>query len=158
MTYEIEKTCCFTGHRVIPIAEREFAAKKTREICVGLIERGFKNFITGGALGFDTMAAECVISLKEKYEDIRLILAIPCKEQYRGWRKADIETYEKILSLADDAEFISEEYSPECMRKRNRFMVENSSALVAYLKKMSGGTVYTVKYAVEEGKEIIFVR
>ncbi len=158
MTYEKEKTCSFTGHRIIPNSEKQFIKDKTEEICRMLIKRGFENFICGGALGYDTLAQECILKLKKDYPNIRLILAIPCLGQHKNWRKADIEKYEKILSLADEKIYVSEEYSPDCMKKRNRFMVDKSSVCVAYAKKVTGGTAYTVKYAVEESREIIFVR
>ena len=158
MTYEFDKTCCFTGHRIIPNDEKKFIYEKTLEICDLLIKRGFENFIVGGALGFDTLAADCVLSLKEKHKNIKLILAIPCVDQCKGWKSPDIKKYEKILSLSDEIYYVSKEYSPDCMKKRNRFMIDNSSVCVSYIKRMSGGTAYTVQYAVESDREIIFVR
>ncbi len=158
MTYDIEKTCCFTGHRIIPQKDRAFLEKETEKVCLSLIERGYENFIAGGALGFDTLAEKCVLKLKEKYPNIKLVLAIPCKEQHKNWTKKDKEAYEEILGLSDDKVYVSESYSPECMKKRNRFMVDHSSAVVAYITKVTGGAVYTVTYGVEKGREIIFIR
>ena len=48
---------------------------------------------------------------------------------------------------ADEIIVLSEEYTPYCMLKRNRFIVDNSSVLLAYLKEEKGGTKYTVDYA-----------
>ena len=158
MTYDKEKTCSFTGHRIIPWGEREFIEKETEEICLSLIKRGYTNFIAGGALGFDTIAQRCILRLREINPQIKLIIAIPCKEQYKNWRKSDIEVYNQMLDMADEKIYVSDEYTPECMKKRNRFMVDRSSVCIAYVKKVTGGTAYTVKYAVEEGREIIFVR
>lgn len=158
MTYEFDKTCCFTGHRIIPNNEKQFIYEKTLEICQSLIKRGFENFITGGALGFDTLAADCILSLKEMHKNIRLIMALPCVDQCKGWKSADTQKYEKILSLADEINYVSKDYSPDCMKKRNRFMVDKSCVCVSYIKRMSGGTAYTVSYAVESDREIIFIR
>ena len=116
MTYDKEKTCCFTGHRIIPQKDRGFLKEETEKICLGLIEKGYENFIAGGALGFDTLAEKCVLKLKEKYPNIKLILAIPCKDQHKSWTKKDKETYEEILNLADDKIYVSESYTPECMK------------------------------------------
>lgn len=158
MTRRREKTCCFTGHRMIRNEQKQFVIDRTYEICEMLAEKGYTDFVAGGALGFDTIAAECVLALKGKYRDIRLILALPCRNQCKGWKKADVDTYERIANQADEVIYVSEEYTPECMKKRNRFMVDESSACVAYLTRMSGGTAYTVTYAVEMGREIIFVK
>lgn len=60
---ERERTCCFTGHRIIsaqvvPQLKAELAQTVTR-----LIDQGVTQFVTGGALGFDTMAAvKCCVS------------------------------------------------------------------------------------------------
>ncbi len=157
MTFEKNKTCCFTGHRIIPSKAWFSLEEKTDETIRGLIERGFDTFISGGALGFDTMAAQCVLRLKIKY-DIKLIIAVPCREQCKGWNKNEKEVYENILNHADEVVVLSEEYDRECMHRRNKFMVDNSSACVAHLNKMSGGTFYTVNYAADNDKEIIFIR
>lgn len=156
MTFEIEKTCCFTGHRTIPQKEWTAIENKTEEICLELIQRGIKYFMTGGALGFDTMAAQCILRLRTEY-DIKLIIAVPCRTQSKNWSEADREIYRRILELADCVTVLSEEYTKECMLRRNRYMVQHSSVCVAYLKRMSGGTAYTVRYAADEGAELIFV-
>ena len=51
------QTCCFTVHRVIPVDEYEAIAQRLEEEIVNLIHQGVRYFATGGALGFDTMAA-----------------------------------------------------------------------------------------------------
>lgn len=53
-------------------------------------------FGAGGALGFDTLAAQTVLELKKKYPDIRLILVLPCLSQTRNWKAANISEYERI--------------------------------------------------------------
>ena len=60
-----------------------------------LISQGYRRFYTGGALGFDTVAAIVILKLKNRYPDIKLILALPCSSQTKGWKKRDIENYEK---------------------------------------------------------------
>ena len=156
MTFDKKTTCCFTGHRIIPNDDVLKVDENTESVCKSLIKKGFKTFITGGAKGFDTIAAQCVLRLRNEY-DIRLVIAVPCKDQSKGWSKTDKDIYDKILHFADEVIVLSENYTPHCMHKRNRFMVDNSSVCVAYLKKMSGGTAYTVNYAADTGKAIIFI-
>lgn len=50
-----------------------------------------------------------------------------------------------------DYYYTSEEYTRGCMHKRNRHLVDNSSACIAYLTESKGGTAYTVDYAAKHG-------
>ena len=42
-------------------------------------------------MGFDTLAAKTVLDLKKDYPDIKLILVLPCLNQTRGWKDADVK-------------------------------------------------------------------
>lgn len=61
-----------------------------------MIENGVVNFVTGGALGFDTLAAQAVLELRQRYAHIKLQLILPCKNQTAKWRTADQIVYENI--------------------------------------------------------------
>ena len=150
-----EKTCCFTRHREIPSGQRRRIFAKTEEAIEGLIKKGYLYFGAGGALGFDTIAAFAVLKLKERYPDIRLILVLPCFSQTRGWSQEDIEIYDDIKQKADKVVYTSQEYTRGCMHKRNRHLVDNSSACISYLTENKGGTFYTVNYAKSKGVEVI---
>lgn len=150
-----EKTCCFTGHRDIPILQLPIIKSKLKKTIIEYIEKGYCYFGAGGAMGFDTLAAQTVLKLKETYPQIKLILVLPCESQTRGWKEADIAEYERIKSLADKVVYTSQEYTRGCMFKRNRHLVEFSSLCIAYLNKDEGGTAYTVKYAKQSGLNII---
>ena len=106
-------------------------------------------------MGFDTIAAQTVLNLKENYPQIKLILVLPCLTQTRGWKEADVKEYERIKGLADKVVYTSQEYTRGCMFKRNRHLVDFSSLCIAYLTKDEGGTAYTVKYAKQNGLNII---
>ena len=119
------------------------------------IQSGYRCFITGGAIGFDTLSAQTVLNAKQEHrrKKIKLILAIPCPEQADGWEQADIDVYEHIKILADSVVYVSTHNKKGCMHKRNRYMVDNSSLCIAYMTRQSGGTAYTVKYAQENNKK-----
>lgn len=140
-------TVCFSGHRKIPPELYELVTRQLEDTLVDLIHEGYLYFGAGGALGFDTMAAQTVLKLQSTYPDIRLILVLPCVSQTRGWSAADTEEYERIKALANKVVYVSQEYSRGCMFKRNRHLVDNSSVCVCYLSENRGGTAYTVKYA-----------
>ena len=150
-----EKTCCFTGHRVIPIDQQSIIKEKLEKTLIKCIEEGYHYFGAGGALGFDTLAAQAVLNLKEQYPMIKLILVLPCLAQTRGWIESYKKEYERIKSLADKVVYTSQEYTRGCMFKRNRHLVDCSSLCIAYLSKEKGGTAYTVNYAKENGIEVI---
>ena len=149
-----ENCCCFTGHRYVANAHIEKLNTRLPDIIKELAKSGVSDFITGGALGFDTLAAKAVLKERDKNPDIRLILALPCREQAARWRKKDIDLYNEILSMADEVIYVSEEYTNACMLKRNRFMVEHSTHCVFYMSAPRGGTAYTVKYALENEIEM----
>lgn len=146
-----ERTACFTGHRTIPFLQRRKIEKRTEEALIEAIKQDYRFFGTGGALGFDTLAAQTVLRLKETYPQIKLILVLPCLSQTRGWRPEDIAEYERIKVAADKVVYTSQEYTRDCMFKRNRHLVDNSSLCIAYLTENTGGTAYTVDYARSKG-------
>lgn len=149
------KTVCFTGHRELPADDLPEISKRLENTLATLIEQGYRYFSAGGALGFDTLAAQTVLRLRERYPQIRLILVLPCRSQTRGWPQADIDIYEEIKRRADKVTYTSENYFRGCMQKRNRHLVDNSSICICYLTKPTGGTAYTVNYARRMGLRII---
>lgn len=154
ISLNIQTSCCFTGHRIIPTAYApQLYASLNREI-EQLVKTGYRDFLAGGALGFDTMAAKAVLDLKNKYP-IRLVLILPCENQCHGWSLADKQMYNSILNSADSVFYASDQYTRDCMHKRNRMLVDNSSVCIAYMTKPTGGTAYTVNYAQNLDKKII---
>ena len=156
MSEEKAVSCCFTGHRtILDNIKHELFSKLEKTLVTLVEEEGIRLFIAGGALGFDTLASLCVLKLRESYPDIKLRLAIPCDNQTRGWNKTDVEAYQKIMAAADEVVYTSHLYTRGCMHVRNRYMVDNSNFCVAYMTKPSGGTAYTVKYALSKNKNVI---
>lgn len=152
-----EKTCCFTGHRVIPARVLPALAEELEQRLRGLIGEGVCYFGAGGALGFDTLAAETVLRLKEEHPGVRLILVLPCRDQTRGWKAADARRYRDILSRADKVIYTAAHYFPGCMHRRNRHLVEHSSVCVAYCTRDTGGSAYTADYARQRGLRLVLL-
>lgn len=150
-----ERTCCFTGHRRIPAEYYGEITRSLRSAIISMICRGVVYFETGGALGFDTMAAQAILELKVSYPQIKLILALPCKTQANAWKEKDRILYEKIKQSCDQYIYISELYTAGCMHKRNRWLVDSSKYCICYLKQPSGGTAYTVDYAKRQGLTVL---
>lgn len=154
----INRTCCFTGHRKIPLDQLESVTQRLRDAVIASIKDGYLYFGAGGALGFDTLAAQTVLELKKDYPNIKLILVLPCKTQTRGWEQEDVEEYDRIIGAADKVVYTSQNYYRGCMQKRNRHLVDFSSLCICYLNKSTGGTAYTVDYAKKNKLTIINCR
>lgn len=142
-------TCCFTGHRNIIKADLPRLQVRLEQLLRELAAKGVTNFIAGGALGFDMLAAETVLRLREELPQLRLRLALPCAKQDAKWSETDKKRYSALLEQADDVVYTAQEYSAGCMHLRNRYMVDNSAYCIAYLKYSKGGTLYTVNYAIK---------
>lgn len=145
-----QQACCFTGHREISDRDLIQLPGRLDSQTRALIEEGIVDFITGGARGFDTLAALSVLRLRREFPQIRLILALPCREQTKGWRQTEKQCYDEILKLADWVHYSSDSYDRGCMMRRNRFMVDHSVCCVFYLKNRRSGTYKTVQYAMEQ--------
>lgn len=148
------KNCSFTGHRKIPAYEKQALEKQLETVVRRLLDKGVRNFFVGGALGFDTLAANCVLKIKKEYTDVTLTALLPCADQSKYWGKEDRETYFDILTKCDKMIYISNKYSDECMRKRNDALLERADCIVCFLRKKGSGTAYTVRKAAEYGLKI----
>ena len=149
------ESCSFTGHRKVSSRHE----KKLFELLLRGIEYayscGCRKFFVGGALGFDTMAAKCVIQKRMEHSDIQLIILIPCINQSDGWSDKEKNMYDYILSSANEVIYVSDrEYTPDCMQKRNRMLAELCDMLIAYASRHASGAGQTVRIAEKMGKRV----
>lgn len=153
---ERSNTCCFTGHRDISAVTYGELAAKLEPIVLRLYEKGYRYFVCGGALGFDTFAETCLCSLKARGYDLRLVLMLPCRDQCAKWSAFDKQVYARLSSLADEVVVLSEKYYNGCMQARNRAMVDAASVCICYLNSVEhSGTRATVEYARKTGVSVI---
>lgn len=144
-------TCCFTGHRTLPKEKIEQIIIRLDQEVENLINIGVTDFILGGALGFDQIAASLIIAKREMGRKVRLIFALPCKNQEQLWTNEQKQLYHNILAEADEIVYVSEEYANSCMKKRNRYMVDHSAYCICALLRQMSGTNQTVRYARQKG-------
>ncbi len=147
--------CCFTGHRKIGDAHMRQMPQVLDRVLERLIQRNITVFRTGGAIGFDTLAALKVLEKKQRYPHVRLQLYLPCRDQTNGWNEVNRRAYEYILSRADEVICLHERYVSGCMLERNRSMVRGSHCCVGYCTSEQGGSAYTLRYAREQGLRVI---
>ena len=151
---EIDKTCAFTGHRdIIDEIDIDFLTACLQEF----IDGGYDTFLSGMARGFDLIAADAVLKLKEKNKRIKLIACVPCPGQSKYYPPEEKEKYDRILPLCDGVETVSEHYYKGCMQRRDRYMVDKSSLLIAYSRTRAGGTFYTLNYAISRNKKVCVI-
>lgn len=150
-------TCFFTGHRMISKSLMPVVYKAVQCEAERLInDAGVTDFIAGGALGFDTLAAKAIIALKEKYDYIRLHLYLPCFNQMSNWNSKNQYEGRIIMSYADSKTYITEgNYVTGCMHLRNKKMADDAGFCIAYMTHSNSGTAYTVSYAKEKGGTVI---
>jgi len=152
---EKQFTCCFTGHRVIPKAARNAVARGTADTVRSLItEKKVTTFIVGGAIGYDTLAAEILLRIRdEEYPHIRVVLYYPFDGYDSRWTPAQQETGKALLSRYDDVVCTDDENTPvrEKYLLRDRRMADASAYCVSYCTRTQGGTAYTIRYALKHG-------
>ncbi len=147
----MDKGCSFTGHRkILPTHQYALTDLLDRAIAYAYAD-GCRIFYSGGAVGFDTLAAQRVRAFRERHPDVRLVLLLPCMGQDEHWSWGQKLSYEHLLRSADEIVFVSEEYTPDCMRKRNLALVDRADMLIAYCGRMRSGSGQTLAMAKKKG-------
>lgn len=98
-----------------------------------------------------TFAAETVLSMKEVYSDITLVVAMPYRRQCEKFTPYNKQRYHNILAKADKVVILKENYADGCFLRRNDYMLSCSGRLIAYFDGVpKGGTYYTFKRAKQQ--------
>lgn len=85
-----------------------------------------------------------------------VIAVVPFRSQAVRWRDEDKARYEAILRIVDEVVVLSERYYKGCLLRRNDYMVNRSSRLIAYYDGSNkGGTFYTVREAKRHGLKTV---
>ncbi len=159
-------TCCFTGHRPskLPWGTDESDARcldlkrRIQDAVDSAYEEGFHHFICGMALGCDFYFAEAVLDLRFRGRDVTLEAAIPCPTQPDHWMEEEQQRYRMLLAACDYETMVQHRYSPGCMQRRNRYMVDHSALVIAVYDGMPGGTRQTLEYALRRGVSFVDLR
>lgn len=161
-TFEFDEktTCCFSGHRPnkLPGNGDTVNSQPLRRIISLLymaiydaIDEGYTTFISGMAPGIDMWAASIVRNILVKDPRIHLVCAIPYADQSKSYAPDQLYDYNMLLNRASQVFCISDKYTPDCLRKRNQFMVDHSSKLIAVVNNYSSGTGMTINMAKRKG-------
>ncbi len=159
------KTCCFTGHRPSKLpwgfAESDPRCQQIKAQMAStldtLYQKGFRTFISGMALGADLYFAEAVLDLAARRPDVQLEGAVPCRSQADRWPEPQRRRWRSLLNRCHIETLVQECYDRQCMYRRDRYMVDRSSAILALFDGSQGGTQYTLNYAASRHLSIILL-
>ncbi|MBQ8320449.1 MAG: DUF1273 family protein [Clostridia bacterium] len=147
-----EKACALTGHRDLSGLDKALLKDELER----LIKDGVEVFYNGLALGFDLLAAEILLKLKKTYSHVKLIGCAPFPKQAKAYPAEEKKRYEKIVKCLDELVYVCDHYTKFCYFSRNDYMCERADVLLAFLRKQTGGTAYTVKRFQKKGR-VIFI-
>lgn len=110
-----------------------------------LIEQGANTFYLGGYGTFDSLAAAVLREQKKRYPQIKLILVLAYLDDNKDASGYDSTVYPPL-------ETVPRRFA---ISHRNRWMVDTSDVVVAYVLHDWGGASTTLRYAKRKKKQII---
>lgn len=147
-------TCCFTGHRNLPIHQEEEIWQRVCTRLYPLLERGVRYFGVGGAIGFDTLVAEKLLDLRKTYPQIRVILVQPFQGYQSRWTPAQQARAAAVENRVDKVVICCRTPGREAFLARDRHLVDGSAYCIGYCTRSTGGTAYTLRYAQKQGLQV----
>lgn len=156
---DIRHCCCFTGHRPEKLhAAEDIVLQRLDSAISTALQDGYTTFISGMAKGVDIWAAELVLERRRLRPNISLICAVPYQGFGLHWKDGWTKRYEKIVQMADAVEYVCTEFSRSAYQRRNEWMVDRASLLIAAYTGESGGTRNTIKYAERTSRTIRYLQ
>ena len=160
--YDKSKTVCFTGHRPerLPqnLGELIRMTDRLDDAIEAAIQRGKVNFVSGCMSGWDTIAAEQVIQLREKYPQIQCILVLPFEKDFfnnKNWTPAWEAWFMRVFKNADYKTSLSAKARKGIYFERDRVIVDMASEVITYYDGGPGGTKYTLEYAAKKHLSVV---
>lgn len=152
-----ESTLCFTGHRPekLPQGAQLDALLKTLYYYIDhAVNLGFTHFYTGLADGIDYYAAEYLFCLRKDNPRLHVIGVQPCND-YREFfhvRGYSLERLDMMLNNVDVLRILDGTYHDyHSFYRRNQYMVNRSSGIIAVFQQCRSGSASTLQYAREKG-------
>ena len=118
-------------------------------------QEGYRHFLCGMAMGCDLYFCECVLDLRRRMPDVTVEAVIPCPTQADEWPADMVRRYRELVAVCDYETMVSARYTPGCMQRRNRYLVDHASLLIAVYDGSAGGTRNTIQYALSRGVDVV---
>ncbi len=147
----MQRACCGFGHR-------EVFCDIKRELYTAIIrlieERSVNVFYTGGNGEFDAQFASAVRWAKKLYPNIKLYLVKPYMLQSLNKDKEFYNTYFNDVIIPQE---MMGSHPKSAITKRNRWIIDKSDYVIAFVSREFGGAYAAVKYARKQNKTIIYL-
>ena len=151
--------CCFTGHREDKLQRSEKEVlDDLKQAIIQAINDGYTTFITGMAYGVDIWAGELVLEQRKKNRSIKLIAAIPFEGFDSYWSENWRKRYGKLLKKANEVNYICDGYASFAYQRRNAWMIDRSSRVIAVYNGEPSGTRNTINYAKKLDVPIVLIQ
>lgn len=153
----MKKTLCFTGHRNLPKGEKLNNLNKNIEKELEIaIKDGYNTFLNGMCQGFDLLVLEILANkILPNNQNIKIVAVVPFKDQYLSFDIKTQEFYNNLIKKCTNIIILSSEYHKNCYRKRNEYLVENSSKVICFYNgSKRSGTQMTLNLARKRELEI----
>ncbi len=159
-----EKTVSFTGYRPAKLPQAGSAevqrqlAQVLRQTIRRTYHQGYSIYLNGFMAGWDILAAEAVLAMREECPHIRCVCVAPFKKHFfahAGWTPEWKARALRVSRQADLAFTLDEEYQRGTYYSRDRFLVNHASLIIAFYDGRPGGTKYTLDYAAKKGLRTI---
>lgn len=144
--------CTFAGHR--EVYQANIAEKLDEAISIIVETDDCFRFLVGGMGNFDGMCASSIRRAKRRYpnKQISLELVLPYLTQELNENKQFYETsYDDVIVPIE----LAGVHYKSAITKRNRWMIEKSDWLVAFVYREFGGAYTTLRYAEKKGLQIV---
>ncbi len=144
-------TCTFAGHKEVYQSGVEQRLTETLDKILATDDEFV--FYNGGMGSFDGMCATAVKAAKRRYPDkkITLILVQPyMSNSLNTYKEYYEQRYDEILIPAE----LDGVHYKSAIGKRNRWMVDNSQYLIAFVYRSFGGALTTLRYAERLKKQV----
>lgn len=119
-----------------------------------IIQSGYCHFIIGANKVFDIYVGEILIILKRVYPHISLeVITTPVSNGPKNIRSR----YKRVISWSDVKTFIKQQNVSDRTKACNKYMIDNSSLLVALWNGKTNETLNSIKYAVSNNTRVYLI-
>jgi len=132
------KSCFFIGHREAPESLAEILAEAIEK---HITEYGVKEFVVGGYGAFDRMTARQLAAAKERHPEINIMLLTP---YHPSERKIYLPKGFEVSFYPPGMERVPKRLA---IVRANRYMVEHSDYLIAYVWHPASNARELLEYA-----------
>lgn len=143
-----QTTAAFSGYRSIKLPEQgskrvqaELQAR-LRHAILAALNRGYTTYLNGCMAGWDVLAVETVLELRNEHPELRCISIAPFRRSFlagpnwtQEWKSRALTVYRR----SDHAFALEEEYRRGIYYARDCFLIEHAALLIVLSKKTARG-------------------